>query len=220
MRGLLYVLALCLVAAVAVWAYKVNYRTLATLERVETLRAQIAGEHEAMDILAVKWAYLNAPDRLARLAAAHLPELGLEAFSPAHYAEIGLVAFPPPPPLVANAAPMRLGPDPEAAPEMGPDLGSEMGPELGPEMAPELAPEMAPEADVLAGAAAVLVAARAPAADLVAEAAAPEADPAPAVAAMFRMPPPRPAMRPAAPPVALRPVPGDSRQAAVTEGAR
>lgn len=212
MKGLLYVLALCLVAAVAVWAYKVNYRTLATLERVETLRAQIAGEHEAMDILAVKWAYLNAPDRLARLAAAHLPELGLEAFSPAHYAEIGLVAFPPPPPLVANAAPMRLGPDSEAAPEMGPDLG--------PEMAPELAPEMAPEADVLAGAAAVLVAARAPAADLVAEAAAPEADPAPAVAAMFRMPPPRPAMRPAAPPVALRPVPGDSRQAAVTEGAR
>jgi len=212
MKGLLYVLALCLVAAVAVWAYKVNYRTLATLERVETLRAQIAGEHEAMDILAVKWAYLNAPDRLARLAAAHLPELGLEAFSPAHYAEIGLVAFPPPPPLVANAAPMRLGPDSEAAPEMAP--------ELGPEMAPELAPEMAPEADVLAGAAAVLVAARAPAADLVAEAAAPEADPAPAVAAMFRMPPPRPAMRPAAPPVALRPVPGDSRQAAVTEGAR
>lgn len=212
MKGLLYVLALCLVAAVAVWAYKVNYRTLATLERVETLRAQIAGEHEAMDILAVKWAYLNAPDRLARLAAAHLPELGLEAFSPAHYAEIGLVAFPPPPPLVANAAPMRLGPDSEAVPEMGPDLG--------PEMAPELAPEMAPEADVLAGAAAVLVAARAPAADLVAEAAAPEADPAPAVAAMFRMPPPRPAMRPAAPPVALRPVPGDSRQAAVTEGAR
>jgi hypothetical protein len=220
MKGLLYVLALCLVAAVAVWAYKVNYRTLATLERVETLRAQIAGEHEAMDILAVKWAYLNAPDRLARLAAAHLPELGLEAFSPAHYAEIGLVAFPPPPPLVANAAPMRLGPDSEAAPEMGPDLGPEMAPELGPEMAPELAPEMAPEADVLAGAAAVLVAARAPAADLVAEAAAPEADPAPAVAAMFRMPPPRPAMRPAAPPVALRPVPGDSRQAAVTEGAR
>jgi hypothetical protein len=216
MKGLLYVLALCLVAAVAVWAYKVNYRTLATLERVETLRAQIAGEHEAMDILAVKWAYLNAPDRLARLAAAHLPELGLEAFSPAHYAEIGLVAFPPPPPLVANAAPMRLGPDPEAAPEMAPDLG----PDLGPEMAPELAPEMAPEADVLAGAAAVLVAARAPAADLVAEAAAPEADPAPDVAAMFRMPPPRPAMRPAAPPVALRPVPGDSRQAAVTEGAR
>jgi hypothetical protein len=212
MKGLLYVLALCLVAAVAVWAYKVNYRTLATLERVETLRAQIAGEHEAMDILAVKWAYLNAPDRLARLAAAHLPELGLEAFSPAHYAEIGLVAFPPPPPLVANAAPMRLGPDSEAVPEMGPDLG--------PEMAPELAPEMAPEADVLAEAAAVLVAARAPAADLVAEAAAPEADPAPAVAAMFRMPPPRPAMRPAAPPVALRPVPGDSRQAAVTEGAR
>lgn len=216
MKGLLYVLALCLVAAVAVWAYKVNYRTLATLERVETLRAQIAGEHEAMDILAVKWAYLNAPDRLARLAAAHLPELGLEAFSPAHYAEIGLVAFPPPPPLVANAAPMRLGPDSEAAP----DLGPEMAPELGPEMAPELAPEMAPEADVLAEAAAVLVAARAPAADLVAEAAAPEADPAPAVAAMFRMPPPRPAMRPAAPPVALRPVPGDSRQAAVTEGAR
>jgi hypothetical protein len=106
MRGLLYVLALGLVAAVAVWAYRVNYRTLAALERVEDLRAEIAAEHEALDILRVEWAYLNAPARLSRLAAAHLPQLGLIALSPEHFADSAMVAYPAPPPLIATAAPM------------------------------------------------------------------------------------------------------------------
>lgn len=106
MRGLLYVLALGLVAAVAVWAYRVNYRTLAALDRVEGLRAAIAAEHEALDILRVEWAYLNAPARLSRLAQAHLPDLGLIALSPEHFADSAMVAYPAPPPLVATAPPM------------------------------------------------------------------------------------------------------------------
>jgi hypothetical protein len=106
MRGLLYVLALGLVAAVAVWAYRVNYRTLAALDRVEDLRAEIAAEHEALDILRVEWAYLNAPARLSRLAEAHLPQLGLVALSPEHFADSAMVAYPAPPPLVATAPPM------------------------------------------------------------------------------------------------------------------
>jgi hypothetical protein len=107
MRGLLYVLALCLVAVVAVWAYRVNYRTLAALDRVEGLRAEIAAEHEAIGILSVEWAYLNAPARLSRLAERHLPELGLVPLSPDHFAEVAMVAYPAPPPLVANAAPIE-----------------------------------------------------------------------------------------------------------------
>ncbi|MFT4792354.1 MAG: hypothetical protein ACJAVR_003241 [Paracoccaceae bacterium] len=106
MRGLLFVLALGLVAAVAVWAYRVNYRTLAALDRVETLRADIAAEHEAIDILRVEWAYLNAPARLSRLAAVHLPQLGLVPLSPEHFADSAMVAYPVPPPLVATAPPM------------------------------------------------------------------------------------------------------------------
>lgn len=106
MRGLLYVLALGLVAVVAVWAYRVNYRTLAALDRVEDLRAEIAAEHEALDILRVEWAYLNAPARLSRLAEAHLPQLGLTAMSPEHFADSAMVAYPAPPPLIATAAPM------------------------------------------------------------------------------------------------------------------
>lgn len=99
MRSLLYVMALGLVATVAVWAYRVNYETLNALDRVSDLHSQIAREREAIAVLRAEWAYLNAPDRLARLSLMHDAELGLAPMGPDHFAETQMVAFPPPPPL-------------------------------------------------------------------------------------------------------------------------
>ncbi len=63
-------LALSIIAS-AGWAYNVNYDTRAVLDRLSTVRADIAAEREALQVLRVEWAYLNAPDRLERLVAAH-----------------------------------------------------------------------------------------------------------------------------------------------------
>ncbi|MEO1688285.1 MAG: hypothetical protein AAFU61_10305, partial [Pseudomonadota bacterium] len=104
-----YVLALILTAAVGVWAYRVNYDTLAALDRVEALHRDIAREQEAIAILRAEWAWLNRPERLARLVEAH-PELGLGPFLPAHFGEVAEIAFQPPPPQKPAPAPGGLPP--------------------------------------------------------------------------------------------------------------
>ena len=108
MKSLLFVLALGVVAAVAVWAYRVNYDTLAALDRVEALQRRIAAEQEAIAVLRAEWAWLNRPERLARLAAVKLPEL--VPMAPGHFAEASSVAFQPPPPRGPDGTPEALPP--------------------------------------------------------------------------------------------------------------
>ncbi|MEM6440533.1 MAG: hypothetical protein AAF763_12665 [Pseudomonadota bacterium] len=108
MKSLLFVLALGVVAAVAVWSYRVNYDTLAALDRVEALQRRIAAEQEAIAVLRAEWAWLNRPERLARLAAAKLPDLA--PMAPAQFAEASSVAFQPPPPQGPDGRPEPLPP--------------------------------------------------------------------------------------------------------------
>ena len=65
------------IIAVAVWTYNVNYNTRTTLDRVSELRTRIAIERETIQVLRVEWAYLNSPDRLRELVAAHNDRLML-----------------------------------------------------------------------------------------------------------------------------------------------
>ena len=105
MTRLGFALSMIAVVATAAWAYNVNYRTKTTLGRIDRLRGQIAAEREAVEVLRVEWAYLNAPDRLARLVARHNDQLGLEPIGPQHFDEVAAVPFPPRTP----------GPAPDAA---------------------------------------------------------------------------------------------------------
>lgn len=80
------------IIAIATWTYNVNYNTRTTLDRVEDLRGRIASEREALQVLRVEWAYLNAPDRLERLVAKHNDKLGLVSIVPEL---LGAVEDPP-----------------------------------------------------------------------------------------------------------------------------
>src|SRR5690625_2232732 len=83
-----------LVLAIASWTYNVNYDTRAALERVSKLRAQIADERENLQVLQVEWAYLNAPDRLARLVSAYNGELALVTLTPDAMGQVASVPYP------------------------------------------------------------------------------------------------------------------------------
>jgi hypothetical protein len=90
-------LALSVLAVVisAAWAYHINYNTKTALGRVDKLRSQIAAEREAVEVLRVEWAYLNAPERLARLVAMNNDRLGLEPMAPQGFDEVATIPYPP-----------------------------------------------------------------------------------------------------------------------------
>ena len=96
MRGVIYIAAAAVVALTAFWAYRINYRAQAALDRVHALRGEIAPQHEALTVLRADWAWLNAPERLSALLAAHGAPLGLMPLSGAQF--VALAELPPPPP--------------------------------------------------------------------------------------------------------------------------
>jgi hypothetical protein len=83
------------IIAVAGWTYNVNYDTRTALDRLSVLRAEIAGQREALQVLRVEWAYLNAPDRLAGLVASHNEILGLMPLVPENLGIAAAIPYPP-----------------------------------------------------------------------------------------------------------------------------
>jgi hypothetical protein len=96
-RATAHFLAAALVAAMAFWAYRVNYETQTALDRVDALRAEIARERDAIRVLEAEWAWLNAPERLQRLLAAQPDALGLVPMAGERYGALAEIPFPPPP---------------------------------------------------------------------------------------------------------------------------
>jgi hypothetical protein len=110
MRGAVYFAAAALVAASAFWTYEVNYEAKAALSRIDDLREAIATEREALVVLRAEWAYLNAPDRLARLAAEHADRLGLAPMDGAQFLALADLPEPPPESFWVRAEPSLLTP--------------------------------------------------------------------------------------------------------------
>ena len=94
MKSVFFFLAACVVMALAVWAYRQNYETQATLREVKDLRAEIADLRERAGVLRAEWAYLNRPERLADLADMNFDTLGLLPFRPEHFGRIDEIPYP------------------------------------------------------------------------------------------------------------------------------
>jgi len=96
MRSLVLI-ALLGVMGLAFWAYQENYRTQAAAQEAERLSREIGALRERLSLLNAEWAYLNRPERLARLADMNFDTLGLAPFAPEQFGDPEQVAFPPDP---------------------------------------------------------------------------------------------------------------------------
>ncbi|MEM6680369.1 MAG: hypothetical protein AAF675_21090, partial [Pseudomonadota bacterium] len=97
MNRIFFALSLVGILVIAAVAYNVNYRTSDALRETARLRAEIARTREDVQVLEVEWAWLNAPDRLARLVAARQADLQLGPLVPERFGEAAQVPFPPAP---------------------------------------------------------------------------------------------------------------------------
>ncbi|MEO1536380.1 MAG: cell division protein FtsL [Pseudomonadota bacterium] len=93
MKSFFFILTACVVMALAVWAYRQNYETQATLREVKELRAEISDLRERAGVLRAEWAYLNRPERLADLADMNFDRLGLLPLRPQHFGRIDQIPF-------------------------------------------------------------------------------------------------------------------------------
>lgn len=97
MRSFFVVVTGMMVMLLAVWAYRQNYATQASLGEVRELRAEIADLRGRAGVLRAEWAYLNRPERLADLADMNFERLRLLPLRPDHFRRIDSIPFPPEP---------------------------------------------------------------------------------------------------------------------------
>ena len=108
MRTFLYALSICVVIALAFWAYGQGYETRQAEREVAALEQAVGARHQELSMLRAEWAYLNRPDRLHELVEMNFETLGLIPLAPDHFALAEQVGYPPPPPetIVEEVLPM------------------------------------------------------------------------------------------------------------------
>lgn len=117
------VMWLAVIACAAGLLYSVKYRVQAMDEEIAVLRSQIEEERAAVHVLHAEWAYLTRPERVRKLAEAHLdvqPATGQQLL------ELADVPFSPDAPVhLANgqkASPLYRGGMKVPAPQFRPGV--------------------------------------------------------------------------------------------------
>ncbi|PZO67802.1 MAG: cell division protein FtsL [Paracoccus denitrificans] len=97
MRALLYIVTVAVVMALAVWAYRENYRTQEAVDRQNAIQNEIAGLRENLGVLRAEWSYLNRPERLRDLVDLNFDKLKLVPVQSSQFAGTRNIDYPPPP---------------------------------------------------------------------------------------------------------------------------
>ena len=114
------------VACAASLLYSVKYRVQTMDEEIAVLQTQIAEERAAIHVLHAEWAYLTRPERVRKLAQAHLD---MEPARGQQLLELADVPFSPDSPVRmveggANIAPYGTAPTPQFRPGIIPAGGA------------------------------------------------------------------------------------------------
>ena len=115
MKSVLYVLSAIVVMALAVWAYRENYRTQAAMNDMIAVQREIANLREDLGVLRAEWAYLNRPERLRELVNLNFERLQLVAISSDQFLDVDKIAFPPQRPASPPRRPEGFVPPDDAA---------------------------------------------------------------------------------------------------------
>ncbi|MDO5658665.1 MAG: cell division protein FtsL [Paracoccus sp. (in: a-proteobacteria)] len=115
MRSVLYLLCAIAVMSLAVWSYRENYRTRATMDEMVAVQREIANLREDLGVLRAEWAYLNRPDRLRELVNLNFERLQLVSISSDQFLDVDKIAFPPQRPASPPRRPEGFVPPDEAS---------------------------------------------------------------------------------------------------------
>ncbi|MBM2576964.1 cell division protein FtsL [Jannaschia sp. Os4] len=102
MRSLTYPLSVAAVLALGFWAYREGYETRAVEREVRQLEREIAAKRRDLRMLRAEWAYLNRPDRLSALVELNFADLQLMPVTDGHFGTAAEVPDLPPPVAVAE----------------------------------------------------------------------------------------------------------------------
>lgn len=104
MRRTVTLTALVLFGLLSIGLYLIESEVEQQHRRLGRLDAEMEQEQKNLQVLRAEWSYLNQPERLQELAAAHVDRVGLRPIAPAQIGRLDELPMRPEPPDEAGPA--------------------------------------------------------------------------------------------------------------------